>query len=189
MPVSWRCRRVAGALATRVGPATTLAAGTALGTLGTTGMFLGAGNLAVAVCCSFLLSLTAGTLVTSGFNMAGLLAPAERQGIVSSLVMVMTAIGSVVLNFVGAAVLESTDVTVNGSTENSAGGVDTYITVATGAIMAAAVVAVLLVRQQRRRRSVHCPNRFDTLLTSIAVPPYASIESIHRRRRLVRSSR
>ena len=115
-------------------------------------MFIGAGNLAVAVCCSFLLSLTAGTLVTSGFNMAGLLAPAERQGIVSSLVMIMTAIGSVVLNFVGAAVLKSSNVTVNGSTEISASGVHTYITMATGAIVAAAVVAVILVRTQPRPR-------------------------------------
>lgn len=141
---------LAGWLATRIGPAATLAAGTALGTVGTTGMFIGAGNLAVAVCCSFLLSLTAGTLVTSGFNMAGLLASPERQGVASSLVMIMTAIGSVVLNFVGAAVLKSTNVVVHGSTENSARGVYTYITMATGAIMAAGVVAIILVRRVRK---------------------------------------
>jgi MFS family permease len=143
---------LAGVLGTRIGPAATLAAGTVLGILGTTGMFIGAGNLAVAVCCSFLLSLTAGTLVTSGFNMAGLLAPAQRQGIVSGLVMIMVAIGSVVLNFVGAAVLRSTTVVVDGATENSAAGVHTYITVATGAIVAAGVVAVILVRQQHRTK-------------------------------------
>jgi MFS family permease len=143
---------LAGWLATRIGPAATLAAGVALGTVGSTGMFVGAGNLVVAVCCSFLLSLTAGTLVTSGFNMAGFLAPAERQGVVSSLVMVMTAIGSVVLNFVGAAVLKSTNVVVDGARENSLRGVHSYIGMAIGAFVLAAVVAVVLVRTQRSAR-------------------------------------
>jgi MFS family permease len=141
---------LAGWLATRIGPASTLAAGVALGTVASTGMFLGAANLTVAVCCSFLLSLTAGTLVTSGFNVAGALAPAERQGVVSSLVMVMTAIGSVVLNFVGAAVLKSTTVVVSGTTRNSATGVHAYTAMAVGSFVVAAVLAVVLVRAQRR---------------------------------------
>lgn len=141
---------LAGALATRVGPAVTLMGGVALGLVATLGLFAGVSTLALAVVCSFMLSLTAGTLVTSGFNMAAVLAPAHRQGVVSSLVMVMIAIGSVVLNFAGAAVLKSTSVQVDGSTENSAAGVFGYIGLGTGAFVAAGVLALLLVRTVRR---------------------------------------
>lgn len=141
---------LAGALATRVGPAVTLMGGVALGLVATLGLFAGVSTLALAVVCSFMLSLTAGTLVTSGFNMAAVLAPPHRQGVVSSLVMVMIAIGSVVLNFAGAAVLKSTSVRVDGSTENSAAGVFGYIGLGTGAFVAAGVLALLLVRTVRR---------------------------------------
>jgi MFS family permease len=143
---------LAGALATRIGPAATLAAGVTLGLVGTVGLFVGASTLPLAVVCSFLLSLTAGSLVTSGFNMASILAPAERQGVVSSLVMVMIAIGSVILNFVGAAVLKSTQVDLGGSPVNSATGVFSYVGIGAGAFVAAGVLAVLLVRTQRRAR-------------------------------------
>ncbi|MCQ6247970.1 MFS transporter [Streptomyces malaysiensis] len=142
---------LAGALGTRVGPAATLAGGVAIGTVGTVGMFFGDSVLPLAVMCSFLLSLTAGTLVTSGFNMAGTLASPERQGVVSSMVMVMVAIGAVILKFVGSAVLQSTDTVVDGETVNSALGVHRYITMATSAFMVAAVVAVILLRTRRRR--------------------------------------
>ena len=141
---------LAGVLGTRVGPAAALAGGVALGTVGTVGMFFGDSHLLVAVVCSFLLSLTAGTLVTSGFNMAGTLAPSERQGVVSSLVMVMIATGAVVLKFVGSSVLKSTHAVVDGETVNSAAGVHGYIAMATGAFVAAAVVAVVLLRTHRR---------------------------------------
>jgi MFS family permease len=141
---------LAGALATRVGPASTLAAGVVLGLVATLGLFAATSTLPLAVVCSFLLSLTAGSLVTSGFNMASTLAPAERQGVVSSLVMVMIATGSVILNFVGAAVLRSTRVDVGGSPENSATGVFGYIGIGTGAFVVAGLLAVLLVRAQRR---------------------------------------
>jgi MFS family permease len=144
---------LAGALATRIGPAATLAAGVGLGFVGTVGLFAGASTLPLAVVCSFLLSLTAGSLVTSGFNMASLLAPPERQGLVSSLVMVMIAIGSVILNFVGAAVLKSTQVDVGGQPVNSATGVFTYVGIGAGAFVAAGVLAVLLVRTQRSARA------------------------------------
>jgi MFS family permease len=143
---------LAGALATRIGPAAALAAGVTLGLVGTVGLFVGASTLPLAVVCSFLLSLTAGSLVTSGFNMASILAPAERQGVVSSLVMVMIAIGSVILNFVGAAVLKSTQVDLGGSPVNSATGVFSYVGIGAGAFVAAGVLAVLLVRTQRRAR-------------------------------------
>ncbi|MFD5249361.1 MFS transporter [Amycolatopsis sp. NPDC058340] len=140
---------VAGVLATRVGPATTLAGGIALGTVGTVGMFAGVSQFPVAVFFAFLLGFTVGALGTSGFNLAGSLAPAERQGIVSSLVMVVVAIGSVVLDFVGAAVLKSTAVSVGGETVNSGTGVFSYITIASVAFVMAAVLVALLVRKTR----------------------------------------
>ncbi|UMP03520.1 MFS transporter [Amycolatopsis sp. EV170708-02-1] len=140
---------VAGLLATRVGPPMTLAGGIALGTVGTIGMFAGVSQFPVAVFFAFLLGFTVGALGTSGFNLAGSLAPAERQGIVSSLVMVVVAIGSVVLDFVGAAVLKSTTVSVGGETMNSGTGVFSYITIASVAFAMAAVLVVLLVRKTR----------------------------------------
>lgn len=138
---------VSGVVANRVGPAATLAGGIALGTVGTLGMFLGVSQFPAAVFFAFLLGFTVGVLGTSGFNMAGSLAPAERQGIVSSLVMVVVAIGSVVLNFVGAAVLKSTTVPVDGEPVNSGLGVFSYITIASAAFAIAAVLVVLLVRR------------------------------------------
>ncbi|KFU75820.1 MFS transporter [Amycolatopsis lurida] len=149
---------LSGAISARTGPAPTMAAGVALGTVATLGLFAGVDSLPIAVVCSFLLSLTAGTLVTSGFNMAGVLAPPERQATVSSQVMVMVAIGSVFLNFVGAAVLKSHQVIVDGASLNSARGVFTYIGIGLAAFVLAGVLAVLLVRAQRvpadGRRSV-----------------------------------
>jgi MFS family permease len=147
----------AGHLATRVGPAPTLLGGLALGSVATIGMFVGAAHLPVAVCCSFLLSLTAGTLVTSGFNMATALAPPERQGVVSSMVMVMVAIGATFLNFIGAAVLKSTSVVDGGKTVDSALGVYSYIAIAAGAFVVAAVPAVRLVLRLRVVRAGRPP--------------------------------
>jgi hypothetical protein len=63
--------------------------------------------------------------------------------------MVVIAIGSVVLNFVGAAVLTSTAVVVDGQTVNSASGVFGCIGIAAAAFAAAAVLAVKLVRGSR----------------------------------------
>jgi MFS family permease len=139
----------AGWLAARIGPAATLAGAVMLGTVVTIGMFLGAAQLLAALCCAFLLGVTVGALGTAGFNMAGSLASAERQGIVSSLVMVMVSIGSVVLNFVGAAVLESNTVVVDGETTHSATGVFSYIAIASGAFAIAAVLVVMLARSTR----------------------------------------
>ncbi|WP_338759519.1 MFS transporter [Nocardia vulneris] len=140
----------AGWLAARIGPASTLAGAIVLGTVVTFGMFLGASQLAAALCFAFLLGVTVGALGTAGFNMAGSLAATERQGIVSSLVMVMVSIGSVVLNFVGAAVLDSTTVVVDGATVNSATGVFGCIALASAAFVIAAVLSVVLARNTRR---------------------------------------
>ena len=143
---------LSGWLATRLGPAPTLAGAVLLGTAATAGMFLGASWLPVALCCGFLLGITVGALGTSGFNMAGSVASPERQGIVSSLVMVMVSVGAVVFNFVGAAVLSSTTVDVAGEAANSATGVFGYIATACGAFAVAAVLAGTLVRTTHARR-------------------------------------
>ncbi|MFI0732471.1 MFS transporter [Streptomyces sp. NPDC021225] len=158
---------LAGVLGTRIGPAAALAGGVALGTVGTIGMFFGDSLLPLAVVCSFLLSLTAGTLVTSGFNMAGTLAPPERQGVVSSMVMVMVATGAVILKFVGSAVLKSTNMVIDGETVNSATGVHSYIAVATGAFVAAAAVAVILLRTHRRTHAAPSPASSESMTPSI----------------------
>lgn len=143
----------AGWIAARVGPAPTLAGAVLLGTVVTVGMFLGASLLPIALCCGFLLGITVGALGTSGFNMAGSLATPERQGIVSSLVMVMVSIGAVVMDFVGAAVLKSTTVDVDGETMNSAAGVFGYIAIASVAFAIAALLAVRLARSTPRTLS------------------------------------
>ncbi|MFI6306647.1 MFS transporter [Amycolatopsis thailandensis] len=148
---------VAGALATRVGPVMTLAGGVVLGTVGTVGMFFGVSQFPVAVFFAFLLGFTVGVLGTSGFNVAGGLASADRQGIVSSLVMVVVAIGSVVLDFVGSAVLKSTAVPVGGETVNSGTGVFTCITIAATAFALAAVLVVFLVRKSRHSEKTPLP--------------------------------
>ncbi|MBE1878191.1 MFS transporter [Myceligenerans sp. TRM 65318] len=142
----------AGWLATRLGTARTLAGAVVLGSAATAGMFLGASQLPAALCCGFLLGVTVGALGTAGFNMAGSLAPPERQGIVSSLVMVMVSIGAVVLNFVGAAVLTSTATPATGEQVSSAVGVLAYIGIASSAFLIAAVLAVVLVRTTGRGR-------------------------------------
>ena len=98
---------------------------------------------------SFLLSLTAGALLTSGFNLASILAPPQRQGTVSSMVMVMVAIGSVTMNFVGSAVLGSTRVLHEGESVNSSLGVHSYIAGAGAVFVLAAIPTVLLVRRMR----------------------------------------
>jgi MFS family permease len=137
---------LSGLLATRIGPAATLAGAVLLGLVGILGMFLGVSQLAAALGCAFVLGLMAGALGTAGFNTAGSLAPADRQGVVAGLVMVVISIGSVVLNFVGAAVLTSTALVVDGETVNTATGVSGCIAIAAGAFAIAAVLAVGLVR-------------------------------------------
>ncbi|MGH8879568.1 MAG: MFS transporter [Stackebrandtia sp.] len=147
---------LSGVIATRIGPAATLAGAVLLGTVGTLGMFLGASFLAAALVSVLLLGLTVGALGTAGFNMAGSLAPADKQGVVSSLVMVVVSVGAVVLNFVGTAVLTSTAVDVDGETVNSAMGVFSYIGIG---VVAFAIAAVLALRLVRGSRSVHADSK------------------------------
>ncbi|MGC7095093.1 MFS transporter [Amycolatopsis lurida] len=144
---------LSGWLAARTDPAVALAAGVLAGTAGTVGMFLGASSFPAAISFAVLVNLGMGSLLASGFNMAGALTPPERQGVVASMVTVMTAIGSVGVSFVGAAVLSSTRVVVGGAEVNSATGVFGYIAMATGIFVAAAVLACLLLVHRRATRS------------------------------------
>ncbi|WP_199537048.1 MFS transporter [Spongiactinospora gelatinilytica] len=141
----------AGVLATRIGPARCLAVGVLTGTAGTALMLFGGGpsNLAVAVPASFLLSMTAGNLITSAFNLASILAPKARQATVSSMVMFMVAIGAVTMNFVGSAILGQTAIVVDGETVNSATGIYAYIATVAGVFVLAAIPAAILVRKVR----------------------------------------
>jgi MFS family permease len=142
---------LSGVIANRIGPAATLAGAVLLGTAGTLGMFLGASNLAAALVSVLLLGLTVGALGTTGFNTAGSLAPPERQGIVSSLVMVVVSIGSVVFDFTGAAILSSTSTVVDGSSAYTAAGIFTCIAIAACGF---AVAAMLALRSVPRARAI-----------------------------------
>ncbi|MFE3138088.1 MFS transporter [Streptomyces scopuliridis] len=142
----------AGAIGTRIGNAWPLAAGVTLGTIASFVMLtVGADNLPIAVICSFMLSMTAGSLVTSGFNLASVLAPPERQGTVSSMVMVMVAIGSVTLSFIGSAILGANEIIFDGESVNSSTGMHTYIAVAMCSFVLAAIPTFFLVRRMRSR--------------------------------------
>ncbi|MGP4013020.1 MFS transporter [Streptomyces sp. 4N124] len=145
---------LAGWLVSRVGPASTLAGGVVIGMLATFGMYLSISHFPAAVVFAGLLGFTAGAIVTSAFNMATSTAPPASQGVVTGLVQVMPAIGSVLMNMVGAAVLTSTTVVVDGAEENSAAGVHGYIALAAGSFVVATVVAIVLARRQRRRPRV-----------------------------------
>ena len=140
---------LAGWLAARLGPIPALAGVVTLGTVVSVGMFVGASQFAIAFCCALALGVVAGALLTSGFNTAGTLASPERQGVVSGLIMVAVSIGSVVLDFVGAAMLKFTAVAVDGETSNSATGVYSYIAFASGAFALSTVLVVLLRRTTR----------------------------------------
>lgn len=148
----------AGTISARVGPVWSLGAGVLLGLLATFIMLVaGAGSLPLAVLSSFMLSMTAGSMVTSGFNLASVLAPPERQGTVSSLVMVMIAIGSVTMNFIGSAVLGATRITHNGESVNSSLGVHSYIAVAAVVFALAIIPTFFLVRRMRGHVTVSAP--------------------------------
>ncbi len=73
--------------------------------------------------------------------------------------MVVVSVGSVVLNFVGAAVLKSTAVDVDGDPVNSSTGVVGYLAIACGAFTVAAVLVLLLVRATRPGPAPPSPNR------------------------------
>ncbi|GAA0979037.1 MFS transporter [Nocardiopsis tropica] len=141
---------VSGWVAARFDPSVALTGGVLLGVAGAIGMFAGAASFPAAICFGVLLNVSMGALTASGFNMAGELTPPERQGVIASMVTVTSAIGSVCMSFVGAAVLSSTTVVVDGTTVNSATGVFGYIAISAGVFLAATVPACLLLAQRRR---------------------------------------
>lgn len=137
----------AGWLGARIGPARTLAGGAFIGLGSGFGLLLSTGSFLPAAVCAGLLGLTAGALVTSGFNLATTLVPEERQGIVASLVQVMLGVGAVVMNIVGGSILS-----VNTSPESSApsaSGVNLYIVVMLLAFAVATAIAVGMLTRAR----------------------------------------
>lgn len=143
---------VAGWIGARIGNVWPLAVGVGLGALASFIMLtVGADTLPIAVVCSFMLSMTAGSLVTSGFNLASVLAPPERQGTVSSMVMVMVAVGSVTMSFIGSAVLGANQVMHKGEMVNSSTGMHSYIAVAMCAFILASVPTFFLLRRMKRQ--------------------------------------
>ncbi|WP_237047680.1 MFS transporter [Lentzea guizhouensis] len=141
---------LSGWVAARLDPSVALAGGVVAGTTGAVGMFAGASSFYGAISFAVLLNLCLGVLLVSGFTMAAVLAPPERQAVTASMVSVMSATGSVVMSFVGAAVLSATDVVVVGTVVNSAVGVYAYIGISAGALAIAVVLAWVLVAQRRR---------------------------------------
>ncbi|MZE80618.1 MFS transporter [Streptomyces xinghaiensis] len=141
---------LAGALAARFGPAQVLIGGIALGMAATLGMLAGVSMLPVALGCATLLGMAAGATIASGYNLATAIVPPEQHGTAGSLVTVMLAVGSVVLNVAGATVLQltDTDIVVEGVAANSLTGVRLYILMAGSALAAAAVFALALVRRR-----------------------------------------
>jgi MFS family permease len=131
---------VAGWLGGRIGPARTLAGGALIGVVSGVGLLLSTGSFLPAAICAGFLGLTAGALVTSGFNLATTLVNEERQGVVASLVQVMLGVGSVVMNIVGGSILSATTSSANPSP--SAAGVTLYIVVMLAAFAVATAVAV-----------------------------------------------
>jgi MFS family permease len=139
---------LAGWLAGRIGPGRTLLGGIVVGAIATFGMLVGVSVLPVAIGAATLLGMATGATVTSGYNFVTTIAPPEQHGAATGLVTVMLAIGSVVLNVGGAAVLKATATVVNGIPANSAGGVGLYVLMNGTAFITATVLATILVRRR-----------------------------------------
>jgi MFS family permease len=139
----------AGWLAGRFGPAPPLLGGIALGAVATFAMLAGVSVLPLAVACGTVIGVAAGAIGASGYNLATDLAAPERQGTIAGVVSVVLALGSVVVNIAGGAVLQASPASgaaANGAPVSSAAGVYLYVGMA-GVLFALAVVpALLLVR-------------------------------------------
>lgn len=141
---------LAGWLGGRIGPERTLAGGILIGTVAAVGLLLSTSAFLPAAICAGFLGLTAGAVVTSGFNLSTTLVSEDRQGVVAALVQVMLGVGAVVLNIVGGSILSST-ADPEGSAP-SAQGVSLYILAMLAAFAVAAVIAVWI---SRRPRTTH----------------------------------
>jgi len=139
---------LAGWLGGRIGPSRTLTGGLLIGAMAAAGLLLSTQSFVASAICAGLLGVTAGALVTSGFNLTTSLVKPEKQGVVASLVQVMLGLGAVVMNIVGGSVL-STHLTPDGSAP-SVQGVHLYITVMLGAFVAATVIAIWTAARSRR---------------------------------------
>lgn len=147
---------LAGWLGGRVGPARTLAGGTLIGTGSAIGLLFSTGSFLPAAICAGLLGLTAGALVTSGFNLATTLVSEEKQGVVASLVQVMLGVGAVVMNIVGGTLLSAT--ALAGEAMPSAQGVNLYIIVMLAAFVAATAIAARIATRSRRGMTEVAPS-------------------------------
>ncbi|MDA0567004.1 MFS transporter [Streptomonospora sp. S1-112] len=141
----------AGWLAGRFGPALPLLGGIALGAAATFAMLAGVAVLPLAVACGAVVGIAAGAIGASGYNLATALAAPERQGTIAGVVSVVLALGSVVVNIAGGAVLQGSivpGVSADGAPVSSAAGVYTYVGMAGVLFVLAAVPAILLVRSR-----------------------------------------
>lgn len=138
---------LAGWLGGRIGPARTLAGGVLVGTVSAVGILLSTSAFLPAAICAGFLGLTAGAVVTSGFNLSTTLVSEDSQGVVAALVQVMLGVGAVVLNIVGGSILSSTASLE--SSAPSAQGVSLYILAMLAAFAVAAVISVWISRRAR----------------------------------------
>lgn len=142
---------LAGWLGGRIGPGRTLAGGVIIGTVSAVGLLLSTSSFLPAAICAGFLGLTAGSVVTSGFNLSTTLVSEERQGVVAALVQVMLGVGAVVMNIVGGSILNGT-ANPEGSAP-SAQGVNFYVLAMLAAFSLATVIAVWISRRSRNTRA------------------------------------
>jgi MFS family permease len=139
---------LAGWLGGRIGPARTLAGGVLVGVGSAVGLLTSTSAFLPAAICAGLLGLTAGALVTSGFNLATTLVAEEKQGVIASLVQVMLGVGAVVMNIIGGSLLSATGDADTAAP--SALGVNVYILVMLAAFALASVIAVSMAARRLR---------------------------------------
>jgi MFS family permease len=141
----------AGWLAGRFGPALPLFGGIAIGALATFAMLAGVSVLPMAIACGAVVGMAAGAIGASGYNLATGIAAPERHGTFAGLISVVMALGSVVFNFAGGAVLEATRIpgtSTDGAPVSTATGVYLYVAMAGVLFVLAAVPAIMLVRNR-----------------------------------------
>ncbi|PQP54202.1 MFS transporter, partial [Mycolicibacterium austroafricanum] len=96
----------------------------------------------------------AGAIGASGYNLAISLEVPERQGAIAGLVSVVLALGSVIVNVVGAEVLKGTQIPgvfAGGAPVSTVTGVYLYVAMAGSLFVVAAVPALILARATTTR--------------------------------------
>lgn len=136
----------------RIGPTRTLAGGILAGGVSATALLLSTSSTIPAAVSAGFLGLTAGAVVTSGFNLSTTLVSDERPGVVAALVQVMLGVGAVVLNIIGGSILSGT---ANHQTSlPSADGVDLYVIAMLATFAVVTVIAVWISRHPRTALTV-----------------------------------